>query len=354
MATSTSYAYRKPLLGPGDELFQRCLIGSSACGLAFLAVVLATPMRERVVTRIDQLPPRFAKLIVEKAVPKPPPPPEVAKPAGSAAPAPPGPPEKAAAPKEAPPRLPPLGGRPDLPPGPRAGSAGRARAQQAAAGLAGARTSLQRSLAGLSASLTATAPAPAGRRGRSAPAVRTGRSDRELPAVRAELGSGGGGDLGASRVGESWVAIGELSEPSGGGGGTGGGPGGWYGGTGSGGGGGGGGGPGGGGSVGGGGSGPGVYRSNASLLAVIQKYAGGIQYCYGNELKRQPGLSGKLVVAMTVAASGEVLEATVAQNTVGSSRLVACALSQIKEWKFPAVPEGTTRFQAPFVFTPPE
>ena len=98
---------------------------------------------------------------------------------------------------------------------------------------------------------------------------------------------------------------------------------------------------------------PGVYRSNASLLAVIQRYAAGIQYCYGNELKRQEGLSGKLVVALTVAASGEVLEATVVENTLGSSRLAACALSQIREWRFPPIEYGVTAFQAPFVFTPP-
>jgi hypothetical protein len=113
---------------------------------------------------------------------------------------------------------------------------------------------------------------------------------------------------------------------------------------------------GGGGGVGAGGgrAGPGVYRSNASLLAVIQRYAAGIQYCYSNELKRNPTLSGKLVVALTVAASGEVLEATVVRNTLGSDRLAQCALSQIDGWKFPAIAEGVTVFQAPFVFTPPE
>ena len=101
------------------------------------------------------------------------------------------------------------------------------------------------------------------------------------------------------------------------------------------------------------GAGPGVYRSNASLLAVIQRYAAGIQYCYGNELKRDPSLRGKLVMAITVAASGEVTEASVVQNTTGSQRLASCALSQVRDWRFPSVPVGSTTFQAPFVFTPP-
>ena len=33
--------------------------------------------------------------------------------------------------------------------------------------------------------------------------------------------------------------------------------------------------------------------------------------------------------------------------------LAACALSQVRDWRFPAVAGGSTTFQAPFVFTPP-
>jgi TonB family protein len=101
------------------------------------------------------------------------------------------------------------------------------------------------------------------------------------------------------------------------------------------------------------GSPPGVYRSNASLLAVIQRYAAGIQYCYENELRRQPRLAGKLVVMISVAASGEVLEVRVVQDGLGSSKLSSCALSQIREWRFPPISKGVTTFQTPFVFTPP-
>ncbi|MGH7724832.1 MAG: TonB family protein, partial [Candidatus Eiseniibacteriota bacterium] len=86
---------------------------------------------------------------------------------------------------------------------------------------------------------------------------------------------------------------------------------------------------------------------------VIQKYAGGIHYCYANELKHDEHLSGKLVVTLTVAASGEVTAVSVAENTIGSSRLVSCATSQIRAWKFPSIPYGVTTFQCPFVFTPP-
>ena len=87
---------------------------------------------------------------------------------------------------------------------------------------------------------------------------------------------------------------------------------------------------------------------------MVQKYAAGIQYCYSNELNRTPGLRGKLVVALTVAASGDVTEARILTDTLPSARLEACALSQIREWKFPPIAHGVTTFQAPFVFTPPK
>src|SRR6185503_13694379 len=152
----------------------------------------------------------------------------------------------------------------------------------------------------LSASLGATRGEVTTRRTRRRD-VRGGRSDGELAGLEAGIKSGGA-DVGGSAVEGKMVALGTLgssgatsSEAAGSSG----------------------------------AAAPGVYRSNASLLAVIQKYAPGIQYCYESELKRDPGRRGKLVVAMTVAPNGTVAEATVVQNTLGSERLASCALSQI-------------------------
>jgi TonB family protein len=94
-------------------------------------------------------------------------------------------------------------------------------------------------------------------------------------------------------------------------------------------------------------------RTDASLLAVVERYAAGIRFCYDNEVKKDTTLRGKLVVAITVAASGEVTDARVVEDTVGSAALSACVLGKIRSWTFPEVPAGTTTFQAPFVFTPP-
>jgi TonB family protein len=328
MATLTADAYRRPMWATDDELFGRCLAGAAVLGIGLLVAILLAPLRKQVIQSVDQLPPRFARLILEKPKPVKTPAAEKVRPPEARPAAPP-----AAAPTPAPAAPRRIEAVRPLAPG--AGQAGRERAEKLVnASLAGAATSLDRSLDGLSAALGVDASASSGPR-RRARGVRGGRGEGELGAVAAGLGAAGGGaDLGGSVVAGSQVAIGTIgggSGVTGGGGGA----------TTA------------GGRVLGTGSAPGVYRSNASLLAVIQKYAAGIQYCYGNELKRDPSLSGKLVVAMTVAASGEVIEASVVQNTVGSDRLASCALAQIRDWRFPPIAEGVTTFQAPFVFTPP-
>jgi TonB family protein len=395
MATLTAESYRQPFFDASDQLFVRCLKGASTLGVLLAVAILLAPVRERVINRVEQLPARYARLILE------PPKPKLATPAGltpSPGQSPLAIPEKpsgggggggggdqsatAKLIRPAPAGAPSPAARPEAAGAlaPDVGMVGRARAQtEVRATLASSTRALSSTLAGLSSSLGAVSgerPAAPRAGGGRARAVRSARSDDQLAGVSTALASGSGtADLGSSVVVGSLVALGDLSAgggSSGSGGGSGGGIGGGLGGgfgdgVGPGSGGGTGGGSGGGvGSGTGGGTGPGsggggrrgayapgVYRSNASLLAVIQRYAAGIQYCYGNELKRQEGLSGKLVVALTVAASGEVLEATIVENTIPSSRLAACALAQIKEWRFPPIEYGVTAFQAPFVFTPP-
>ncbi len=331
MATMTQSIYRQPLFSGGDDLFRRCLTGASIAGAIFLIVVLLVPARQPTILHVEQLPERFARLIIEKPQPHPAP----AAPETRAA--------KAEAPEAAKPEAQPAP-RPAVTPRPRrleaarerapdTGAQGRQRAQEATASVQKATQSIDRTLAGLSSALQST-PSSSGRpsRRRRARTVRAGRSGGQIGDVEATV-AGGRADLGGSVVEGSQIAIGSLSAAPAGGGASG--AAGAEGGTGA------------------SGSAPGVYRSTASLLAVVQKYAAGIQYCYGNELKHDPSLSGKLVVAITVSASGRVTDAAVVQNTLKSPALAACALSQIREWRFPTIAEGVTTFQAPFVFTPP-
>jgi TonB family protein len=337
MATLPLAAYRRPWFGPEDRLFHRCLSATAALGAALAIVMMLVPVRRYVVTAADELPTRFARLILEKprTVPAPAPAaPRVAAPAPGDAP-----PRPEPVPAPAPPPV--AGGRATAPRTEvSAGTAGRARAEREVAAASGG-GALERSLEGLGASLGALDAGPAtagGGRGRGTRTLAAAdEGGRMGPLAAGGSGSGAGADLGGSGVTGSRVAIGDIAsgddDGGAGGGGTGGG-------------------------AGNGSDGsaraPGAYRSNASLLAVIQRHAAGIQYCYGNELKRDPSLRGKLVVALTVEASGAVSEAVTVHDSVGSSRLTSCALAQIREWRFPAIPRGVTTFQVPFVFTPPE
>ncbi len=212
---------------------------------------------------------------------------------------------------------------------PDAGKIGRQRAQEATAQLASATRSLDHALGDLSAALRNSsdgAPEPSARR--RARALGGGRGEDQLGAVDAGTPAGGSADLEHSAVTGSIVAIGTLAPapplPGDGAGGAEAHA-----------------------------SAPGVHRTNASLLATIQRYAAGIQFCYENELNHEPGLRGKLVVAITVSAGGEVTDASVVQNTFGSNRIASCALAQIRQWRFPPIASGSTSFQTPFVFTPP-
>jgi TonB family protein len=249
--------------------------------------------------------------------------------------------EPAAAPKPAPAKAPaaapkPAPAAPAPPPVPR-GTAGRERAQQATTALAAATASIDGVLEGLDDALESSTDAPATtRRVPRRNAIRGGRAASELGGVGGLPAAGVAGD-GASALGGARIEIGAIGGVSGGDGD------GAFGASTD-------------GSAAGhaGGSSRGDLRSDASLLAVVRKYAPGIRFCYENELKKKPGLGGKLVVAITVAAAGNVTEAAIVQDTLGSASLTACALAQIQAWRFPAIPEGVVTFRAPFVFTPPE
>lgn len=329
--------YRLPLFGSPDPLLQRGLRIAGAVGLVVLAIGLLVP-KTAVNDDIEAMPERVAKLILEEPVKPPPPLPrktEVAQ-ARIEAPAP-----APAMPKpevvKAPPRADAAPRRAAAPVVPAdRGTEGRERAQQATQQLAAATSSIDNVLSGLDQALDARADAPStphvprrrgARSGRAASDVGTAGS---LPA--GAVASSGSSALGGARI--DVAAIGSVE--SGGGGAPGG--------TGS------------GSSSAGvaGGSGDGELRSDASLLAVVRKYAPGIRFCYENELKKTPGLGGKLIVAITVAASGQVTGAQVVTDSIGSRELTSCALAQIEAWKFPSIPAGVVTFRAPFVFTPPE
>lgn len=336
--------YHQPIWGRTDPALRHALAGASAAGLVLLvAILLAPAVPPRPVT-LEQVPERIARLILEKPRPaaparaesaRLPEPRQAAEPTVVEAVKPAPAPKPEAAPRTAPQRR--------AEPAPVAadrGVRGREQAKaEVAANLQQVGGSLDKALGDLAQALpkAGSAPGPAGGRGPGGRSrqVRAASAGDDVGGVegRVQLGTVDLGTSGLAGGGVSIAALGDVrtGDAAAGGSDRDGDP------------------------IAGGAVGGGSpARSNAALLAVVRRYAAGIQFCYENELKRNPGLRGKLVFSLTIDASGSVTEATIVEDALGAVAVADCALAQVRDWRFPPVETGVTTFRAPFVFTPPQ
>jgi TonB family protein len=330
--------YQQPVIGWGrmDPVLKKCLTVSSIVGLLLIIVILLAPALPEKPKTLDNVSERIARLIIEK--PKPIPAAKTPERVAKAEP-PKGVEEK---PIEQPkPKAPPRKSPTEPKVTQDRGVQGRQKAQQEVTkNVAQVTGSLDKVMENISKALPASSQQVASSsnaRARRARGVKGGRSSEQLASVGG-VSNISSADVSGSAIDNRGISIAAITDLAvdgiGGGGGSG---------------------EGGGvpnGSAGGSGNAS-SYRSNESLLSVVRRYAPGIQFCYDNELKKNPGLRGKLVVAITVLASGEVSEASVVENSLGSNAVSQCVLAQIRGWHFPAIAYGTTSFRAPFVFTPP-
>ncbi len=320
--------YQQPLWGPVDRTLRNCFIGASILGLLVLIVALVAPVLPTRPMTVEDVPERIARLILEK--PKAP----AAKAPESVALAP-----KVEPKADAPPKVEPKPMPKRAPAQPRVspdkGVQGRLKArQEVTQNVAQVTGSLDRVLDNLSKSLpAATKPSGGGDTARHRRSVRSGRSGNQIASVGG-VSSLSSADVAGSAIESKGISIAAIADldVQGGGGAPDGTPG---------------------ARPSAPSSGRNDYRSNESLLGVIRRYAPGIQFCYDNELKRNPGLRGKLVVSMIVLANGTVSEATIVEDSLKSPSVRECVLAQIRGWQFPAIPSGSTSFKTPFVFTPP-
>jgi TonB family protein len=335
------HQYQQPLWGRMDPALRNCFIGAGALGLVALLILLLVPIPALKPVTVAEVPERIARLILEKPQER------AAKSGSESRPAP-----RATEP-EAPPQVaaPPEPAAPVTPPARRVeapkvatdrGIEGRQRAtRDVTQNIANVTGSLNRVLDNIATQVPASRSAsvsPAGSTpGRGRRGVRAGRNSTQLATVGGVSGLSSA-DLSGSALEGKGVSIGMITDLGDGGG-----------------------------TRGQSGDDPGHAagdrgtpaasdnnsRSNESLLAVVRRYAPGIQFCYDNELRKKPGLRGKLVVSMVVLANGSVSEATIVEDTLNSPAVRDCALAQIRTWQFPAIPSGVTSFKTPFVFTPP-
>lgn len=90
--------------------------------------------------------------------------------------------------------------------------------------------------------------------------------------------------------------------------------------------------------------------NKSKLRRLIARKRRTVQYCYEKELKRQPGLSGKITVRIVIALSGRVSRVSILSNSLNRA-VGSCMKRKIKRWRFPK-PEGdAATVELPFLFS---
>lgn len=85
--------------------------------------------------------------------------------------------------------------------------------------------------------------------------------------------------------------------------------------------------------------------------AIVRKRKARIRLCYERQLNFQPKLSGKVTVAFIIGATGNVQSANISEDSMKSSAVNNCIISEVKSWKFPSPKGGTlVNVDYPFVF----
>jgi hypothetical protein len=98
-------------------------------------------------------------------------------------------------------------------------------------------------------------------------------------------------------------------------------------------------------------SGPRSYRSAGSLRDYIKKRLPGIQNAYDAAVENNPSLGGgKIAARFTVDPEGRVVEAEIADDSLGDGNLRRSILSRVLSWKFPAAGQADVVVEYPFVF----
>ena len=77
-----------------------------------------------------------------------------------------------------------------------------------------------------------------------------------------------------------------------------------------------------------------------------------IKACYENALKRNPALRGKIRIRFTILETGGLADIVVLENGMGSAEVAACITGFMRGWRTPFHPSGTVTVEYPFVFSP--
>jgi outer membrane biosynthesis protein TonB len=88
----------------------------------------------------------------------------------------------------------------------------------------------------------------------------------------------------------------------------------------------------------------------AMVAKEVRTRLGAIKACYERALKRNPNLSGKIIIHWTITQAGTVSGVDVEQDTLGDAEVASCIKSLVARWRFPAPAGGSVEVSFPFVF----
>jgi outer membrane biosynthesis protein TonB len=86
------------------------------------------------------------------------------------------------------------------------------------------------------------------------------------------------------------------------------------------------------------------------VVKEVRARMSAIKACYERALKRNPNLSGKVVVRWTITAAGTVSGVDIDQDSLGDSEVTSCIKGLVARWRFPSPSGGSVEVSFPFVF----
>ncbi len=86
-----------------------------------------------------------------------------------------------------------------------------------------------------------------------------------------------------------------------------------------------------------------------AIAARVKSFLGAVRLCYESELARHRGLRGRVVMRFTIGTTGQVTEAAVDDESLGSAAVAACIERRVERWRFDP-PAGECPVEFPVVF----
>ena len=88
--------------------------------------------------------------------------------------------------------------------------------------------------------------------------------------------------------------------------------------------------------------GPGPSRTDEEIQIVFDKYKAALYRIYNRELRKNPTLQGKVVLEITIAASGQVTDCKIVSSELNNPELERKLIARVKSFRFKSRPDVDT------------